>query len=209
MSGGTPQVSVVDDDPSVRKALDRLLRAAGLEVRAHASAREYLCQYDPAVPGCLVLDLSMPGLNGLELQKVLADTLSPPPIVFLTGSADVASTVQAMKRGAFEFLTKPVDETTLIHTVLAAIERGRADRQARAELEVDRERLSRLTPRELEVLRCVVAGMLNKQVAARIGTVEKTVKVHRAHIMEKLGMKSLADLVRLASRAGITPTGGR
>ena len=209
MNGASSQVSVVDDDPSVRRSLDRLLRAAGLSVRSHASAREYLEQHDPGAVGCLVLDLSMPGLSGLEFQQVLADAPDAPPIIFLTGCADVPSTVRAMKCGAFEFLVKPVDESILIGTVLAALERARAERLARAALEADRERLARLTPRELEVLGYVVAGMLNKQIAARIGTVEKTVKVHRAHIMEKLELRSLADLVRFASRAGVRPTGGR
>ena len=202
-------VFVVDDDPWVRKSLERLLRSAGLSVEVHASAQHYLDRYDPMTAGCLVLDISMPGLNGLELQQELGGPDAALPIVFLTGCADVPSTVQAMKRGAVEFLTKPVDEAILIDAVHAALAKDREDRRCRDALSADCARTESLTPRELEVLRCVIGGMLNKQIAARLGTVEKTIKVHRAHIMEKLRMKSLADLVRFTSRVGITPTGER
>lgn len=202
-------VYLVDDDPSVRNSLARLLRSAGLDVEAHASALHYLERYDPTTAGCLVLDISMPGMSGLELQQALGGPDAALPVVFLTGCADVPSTVQAMKRGAVDFLTKPVDEPILIDAVHAAIVKDRGDRRYRRELAADYARMESLTPRELEVLRCVVGGMLNKQTAARLGTVEKTIKVHRAHIMEKLRIKSLADLVRFSSRVGITSTGQR
>ena len=202
-------VFVVDDDPSVRSSIERLLRSAGLSVETHASALHYLERYDPTTAGCLVLDISMPGMSGLELQQALGGPGAALPIVFLSGCADIASTVQAMKRGAVEFLTKPVDEPILIDAVHAAIAKDRGDRRYRRELAADHALVESLTPRELEVLRCVVGGMLNKQTAARLGTVEKTIKVHRAHIMHKLRIKSLADLVRFTSRVGITSTGER
>lgn len=209
MTSLTPRVFVVDDEPSVRKSLERLLRASGLEVSTCASGQEYLDQYDPDVAGCLVLDLSMPGLGGLEVQQALAARGAAPPIIFLTGRGDVSSSVQAMKRGAVEFLSKPVDDVVLIDTVRKAIETDRVDRLARAGLAAIRARLATLTPRESEVLACIIAGLLNKQTADRLGTAEKTIKVHRAHIMEKMQVRSLAELVRLADAAGITPVGER
>jgi FixJ family two-component response regulator len=209
MTSPTQQVFLVDDDPSVRKALERLLRSVGMSIEAHSTAQQYLEHYDPTISGCLVLDIAMPGLSGLELQRLLGGHDDALPIIFLTGCADVPSTVQAMKAGAVDLLSKPVDETVLIEAVRAALERDRENRRSRAELAADLARIELLTPRELEVLRCVVAGMLNKQIAARLGTVEKTIKVHRAHIMEKLRLKSLADLVRLSTKVGIAPTGER
>jgi len=205
MSKLTPQVFVIDDEPSVRKSLERLLRAGGLAVACFESAHEYLAQYDPDLPGCLVLDLSMPGLTGLELQQALAARGSAPPIVFLTGRGDVPSSVQAMKRGAVDFLAKPVDEAVLVAAVHEAIEKDRVERLERAGVAAIRARLATLTPRETEVLPYIIAGLLNKQTADRLGAAEKTIKVHRAHIMEKMQVRSVAELVRLAAAAGITP----
>lgn len=206
MSGQTSTVFVVDDELSVRKATARLLQSAGLTASTFASAQEFLEVYDPDVAGCLVLDLSMPGLSGLELQKALLAWGDPPPIIFLTGHADVPDTVQAMKGGAVEFLTKPVEDERLIDAARFAIERDAAARAERAELAEIRARLATLTPRELQVLAYVVAGRLNKQTAAELGTVEKTIKVHRARIMEKLHVHSLPELVLLAARVGISLT---
>lgn len=197
-------VFVVDDELSVRKATARLLQSAGLTVLAFASGHEFLEAYDPDAAGCLILDLSMPGLSGLELQKTLLDGGEPPPIIFLTGHADVSDTVQAMKGGAAEFLTKPVEDEILIGAVRCALERDAIARAERADLAEIRGRLATLTPRELQVLGYVVAGRLNKQTAAELGTVEKTIKVHRARIVEKLQVHSLPELVRLAARVGIS-----
>jgi FixJ family two-component response regulator len=195
-------VFLVDDDPSVLRALSRLLRTAGYGARTFHSSREFLADHDPAVPGCLVLDLAMPGLNGLELQEALAASGSQRPIVFVSGHGDVSSSVQAMKAGAVDFLTKPVSEENLLAAVGRAIARDRRMRQAWAELQAIGARLATLTPREREVLEHVVAGRLNKQIAADLGTVEKTIKVHRSRMMEKMGVRSLADLVRIAERSG-------
>jgi FixJ family two-component response regulator len=201
MSNAMPTVVVVDDDPAVLKSLSRLLRAAGLNVATFGSPQEFLEQHDPRVPGCLVLDVAMPGLNGLELQEALATKGSAIPIVFLTGHGDVPTSVQAMKRGALDFLTKPVNDDHLLEAIRVAIEKDCSARQARAELDDLLERLATLTPREREVLTHVVSGQLNKQIANDLGTVEKTIKVHRARVMEKMKVASLADLVRLVERA--------
>jgi FixJ family two-component response regulator len=204
MTGTTPTIFVVDDDLSVRKAIERVLRSAGLTVSTYASAHDYLERYDPNAPGCLVLDLAMPGLSGLELQDALAARGGAPPIVFLTGNAKVPDSVQALKHGAVEFLTKPVDDRTLIDAVRNAVEKDRIDRSTRAEVAAIRQRLATLTPRESEVLSYVVSGKLNKVIAAELGTVEKTIKVHRARVMEKMQVRSLAELVQLAARIGIS-----
>jgi FixJ family two-component response regulator len=193
----------VDDDAAVLKSLTRLLRSARLKVLAFGSPQEFLERHDPHAPGCLVLDLAMPGWNGLELQAALAAKGSAIPIIFLTGHGDIPTSVQAMKRGALDFLTKPVNDADLLQAVQAAIEKDRTARRARAELEDIQARLDSLTPREREVLTHVVAGQLNKQTAADLGTVEKTIKVHRARVMEKMKVDSVAELVRLAERAGI------
>jgi FixJ family two-component response regulator len=200
----TPTVFLVDDDPSILRALTRLLRAGGHAVSAFRSPRDFLAQHDPAVPGCVVLDLAMPGLNGLELQTALAASGCQRPIIFVSGHGDVPSSVRAMKAGAVDFLTKPVSEENLLAAIRRAIDRDRLMRQARAELAAIGERLNTLTPREREVLQHVVSGQLNKQIAADLGTVEKTVKVHRSRVMEKMGVRSLADLVRMAERIGVT-----
>jgi len=202
----TATVFVVDDEPSVRKAIERLLRSAGLAVSTYASAHEYLERYDPNAPGCVVLDLAMPGLSGHDLQDALAARDGAPPIIFLTGHAGVPDSVRAMKRGAVEFLTKPVDDTTLIDAVMNAVEKDRIERSKRAESVEIRKRLASLTARESQVLHYVVAGKLNKQIAGELGTVEKTVKVHRARVMRKMQVRSLAELVQLAAQAGILST---
>jgi FixJ family two-component response regulator len=195
-----PTVFLVDDEPSVLRSLSRLLRAAGHQVRAFPSSQEFLADHDLAVPGCVVLDLAMPDLNGLELQNALAASGSQRPIVFISGHGDISSSVQAMKAGAVDFLTKPVDEDELLTAVRRAIEKDRQIREAWAELQAIGARLATLTPREREVFQHVVAGRLNKQIAADLGTVEKTIKVHRSRMMEKMGVRSLADLVRMAER---------
>jgi len=199
----SPTVFIVDDDPAVLKGLARLLRSARLNVAAFNSPQEFLEGHDPRVPGCLVLDIAMPGSNGLELQAALMAKGSALPIIFLTGHGDIPTSVQAMKRGALDFLTKPVNDGDLLKAVHAAIEKDCIERQARAELDDIQARLATLTPREREVLIHVVSGQLNKETAADLGTVEKTVKVHRARVMEKMKVLSLAELVRLAERVGL------
>ena len=199
----SPTVFVVDDYAPVRSAVSRLLRAAGFAVAAFASPEEFLAQYDPHTPGCLVLDLDMPAVNGLELQRILARKGSVLPIIFLTGHGDVPKSVQAMKRGAIDFLTKPVNDENLLAAVRAAIEKDRALRREQTELSEIRARLATLTPREREVLH-VVTGKLNKQIAADLGTVQQTVKVHRARVMQKMRVQSVAELVRLTERCGIS-----
>jgi len=203
MNDPAPTVYLVDDDVSVLRGLGRLLAAAGMKVAAFDSPREFLGRLDPAAAGCLVLDVAMPGLNGLELQQALATKGSVLPIVFLTGRGDIPISVEAMKRGAADFLTKPVDDEELLAAIRNAFERNRASRRAREERAQIEERLARLTAREREVLERVVTGRLNKQIAAELGTVEKTIKVHRAHVMQKMGVRTLAELVRLSGRAGI------
>jgi len=198
-----PTVFVVDDYAPGRRSISRLLRAAGFAVTAFASAEEFLAQYDSETPGCLVLDLAMPAVSGLELQGMLADKGSLLPIIFLTAHGDIPKSVQAMKRGASDFLTKPVNDEDLLAAVRAAIEKHRALRRDQAELSEIRARLATLTPREREVLEYVVAGKLNKQIAGDLGTVEQTVKIHRAHVMQKMRVQSVAELVRLTERCGI------
>ena len=199
----SPTVFVVDDYAPGRKSISRLLRAAGFVVAAFASAREFLAQYDLAACGCLVLDLAMPDVGGLELQSILADKGSFLPIIFLTAHGDVSTSVQAMKHGAVDFLIKPVNDEDLLAAVRVAIEKDRVLRRKQTELFEIRERLATLTPREREVLEYVVAGRLNKQIASDLGTVEQTVKIHRAHVMQKMKVHSVAELVRLTQRCGI------
>jgi len=201
----SPTVFVVDDYAPVRSAVSRLLRAAAFAVAAFASPEEFLAQYDPHTPGCLVLDLDMPAVNGLELQRILARKGSVLPIIFLTGHGDIPKSVQAMKRGAIDFLTKPVNDEKLLAAVRAAIEKDRALRREQTDLSEIRARLATLTPREREVLEHVVTGKLNKQIAGDLGTVEQTVKVHRARVMQKMRVQSVAELVRLTERCGISP----
>jgi len=198
-----PAVFLVDDDASVLKGLRRLLASAGLKVVAFESPQDFLAGLDREASGCVVLDHSMPGLTGLELQQALAARGSALPVIFLTGKGDIPTSVRAMKGGAADFLTKPVDGEVLLAAVRGALERDRSQRREREERAGIERRVATLTAREREVLRHVVAGLLNKQIAARLGTVEKTVKVHRARVMEKMQARSLAELVRLAGKAGL------
>ena len=198
-----PTVFVVDDYAPGRRSISRLLRAAGFAVTAFASAKEFMAQYDAEAPGCLVLDLAMPAVSGLELQGLLADRGSLLPIIFLTGTSDIPKSVQAMKHGASDFLTKPVNDEDLLAAVRVAIEKNRALRRDEEELSEIRAHLATLTPREREVLEYVVAGKLNKQIAGELGTVEQTVKIHRAHVMQKMRVQSVAELVRMTERCGI------
>ena len=205
MQKAAPNVYVVDDDVEVLKGLERLLAASGFSVVVFESAAAFLGQVDHSAQGCVVVDLSMPGLNGLELQQALAAGSNELPVIFLTGQGDIASTVQAMKGGAVDFLTKPVDAHELLPAIDRAFEKDRMRRDAlEAQAQVD-SRFAALTPREREVLSLIVAGRLNKQAAADLGTVEKTIKFHRANIMKKVGVRSVAELVRLADRAGFKP----
>jgi FixJ family two-component response regulator len=203
MNEAVPTVLVIDDDPSVLKSLARLLCSIELNVATFATPEEFLNQFEPGIHGCLVIDFAMPNLNGLELQQELAARGNELPVIFLTGRGDIPMSVQAMKQGAVDFLTKPVHDHDLIEAIHAAIEKDRMNRRAHDELNEIRKKLATLTPREREVLNHVVSGKLNKQIAADLGTVEKTIKVHRGHLMTKLKVRSLADLVRLAERAGI------
>jgi RNA polymerase sigma factor (sigma-70 family) len=199
----SPTVFVVDDYAPVRSAVSRLLRAAGFAVAAFASPEKFLAQYDPHTPGCLVLDLDMPAVHGLELQRILATKGSVLPIIFLTGHGDIPKSVQAMKRGASDFLTKPVNDKDLLAAVRVAIERDALARREQAKLSEICARLDTLTPREREVLEHVVAGKLNKQIAHDLGVTEGTIKMHRARVMAKMKVQAVADLVRLAERCGI------
>src|SRR5947207_1237036 len=203
MTALSPTVFVVDDYAPVRKSIARLLHAAGFAVAVFGSAEEFLARYDPQIVGCLVLDLAMPTLNGLELQHILAKAGSLLPIIFLTGTAGIPESVQAMKHGASDFLTKPVNDEDLLAAVRVAIQKDRDRRREQTELSEIRTRLATLTPREREVLEYVVAGKLNKQIAGDLGTVEQTVKVHRARVMQKMRVQSVAELVRLTERCRI------
>jgi FixJ family two-component response regulator len=196
-------VFVVDDDPAVLRALSRLLRSHHLQVQTFQSAKSFLEQHDDSVPGCLILDIAMPDVSGLELQKILKSTNSHRPIVFLTGHSDVPNAIRAMRDGAINFLIKPVNSRTLLDAVNEALEKDRLDRSIRAEVMSVQNRLATLTPREREVMGYVVTGLLNKQIAVELGTVEKTIKVHRSRVMHKMGVRSLAELVRVAGRLGI------
>jgi FixJ family two-component response regulator len=199
----SPTVFVVDDDAAVRKAVSRLLRSAGIAVAVFASPREFLAQYDPHTPGCLVLDIAMPGFNGLQLQTALGKKGSILPIIFLTGHGDVSKSVQAMKGGAIDFLTKPVNAKNLLPAIHAAIERDAVGRREGAKLSEIRARLATLTPRELEVLEHVVIGKLNKQIASDLGITQSTIKMHRARVMTKMKVQAVAELVRLTECCGI------
>src|SRR5438876_11827969 len=199
----SPTVFVIDDDAAVRKAVSRLLRSAGIAVAVFASPREFLTQYDPDMPGCLVLELAMPDINGLQLQTTLGMKGCTLPIIFLTGHGDVSKSVQAMKHGAFDFFSKPVKEKDLLPAVRAAIERDAVARREQAKLSEICERLDTLTPREREVLEHVVAGKLNKQIASDLGITEATVKIHRARVMTNMKVQGVADLVRLTEVCGI------
>lgn len=201
----SPAVHVVDDDASFRKSLLRLLKAHGLAAQAYDSAPDFLKSGLAAHAGCIVLDVRMPGLSGLDLQAELARAECAMPVIFLTGHGDIPMSVQAMKKGAVDFLTKPVDEDNLLMAVRNALSRNAKHLRERAEIEAVRGRVGTLTERELEVMRHVIAGQLNKQIGERLGVVEKTIKVHRARVMEKMGVSSVAELVRLCTLAGIAP----
>ena len=196
-------VFVVDDDASVREALQRLVRSAGLRVEAFASAEEFLKRARPDEPSCLVLDVRLPDLSGLDLQRRMVDTNNEMPIVFITGHGDIPTTVRAMKAGAVEFLTKPLVEGDLLESIRAAIARDRALRDHHAETAELRARHASLTPREEEVMAWVVSGLLNKQIAGELGISEETVKVHRGHVMRKMEADSVAGLVRMSEKLGI------
>jgi len=203
MTAAVPIVYVVDDDPDVLKAMERLLESAGHKVAVFSSPQLFLERHDRSAAGCLVLDLQMPGLSGLDLQRTLEQQASHLPIVFLTGRGDIAASVQAMKHGACDFLTKPVDDDLLLATIRDALAKEDALRPARIERDRIQKNLATLTERERQVLELIVAGKLNKQIAGELGTVEKTVKYHRGNLMRKMGVRVVADLVKLAERAGV------
>ena len=204
MSARAPAlVSVVDDDPSVRRSLARLVKSAGYRVEAYASAHEFLSRPPEEGPACLLLDVRMPGLTGLDLQETLAIAAHSTSIVFITGYRDVRASVKAMKAGAVDFLTKPVDDQELLGAIERAVARASAARQEEDRVTEIRERIKTLTPREAEVFALVVTGMLNKQIAFDLGVSEKMVKVHRGRVMEKMRAGSLAELVRLADEGGV------
>jgi FixJ family two-component response regulator len=203
MTGTTPTVFIVDDDPSVRKSLTRVVAAAGYRVHVFASAQDFLAREPATGPCCLVLDVRMPGLTGLDLQKALADARHRTAIVFITGHGDVVTGVEAMKAGAVDFLTKPFAGKDLLDAIQRGLARDTRDLSTEARVAEIRERMTLLTPRETEVFALVVTGMLNKQIASELGIGEKTVKVHRARVMEKMRAGSVAELVRLADGVGV------
>jgi FixJ family two-component response regulator len=197
-----PVVFIVDDDPSVLKALTRLLSGEGFHTRPFANPAQFLRDHDSRVPGCIILDFAMPGFNGLQLQKHLGRIAERQPIIFVSGQSDIPISVSAMKGGASDFLTKPVDAALLIPAVRFALRRSEAARERHREGELLEQRHALLTPRERSVFELVVNGRLNKKIADDLGIAEKTVKVHRGHMMEKMQAQSLAELVRMAERIG-------
>jgi len=199
-----PTVFVVDDDPSVRTAVQRLLASVGLPCETFANAADFLNRSTNGVSGCLVLDVRMPGASGLDLQRMLNQTEMNLPVIFVTAHADVPLTVRAMKGGALEVLTKPFDDQALLDAVYHALEQERVRSQDRQELHRLRDRFETLTAREREVMVLVASGLLNKQIAAELGTAEKTIKVHRAQVMHKMEAESLAELVRMTDRLGLS-----
>jgi FixJ family two-component response regulator len=205
MTAGAPHtVYIVDDDASVRKSLDRLVRSAGFAARAFPSAKEFLKSPLPAGPSCLVLDIRMPGMDGLELQETINSVEARSlPVIFITGYGDVPTGVKAMKAGAIDFLTKPFNDSELLKAITIAVQKDEKAREKRVRTTEINERFAGCTPREREVMRWVVTGMLNKQVAGRLGITEKTVKVHRSRVMRKMKAASLAELVRMAQEYGM------
>jgi FixJ family two-component response regulator len=200
MSNADATVFIVDDDAGVLKALTRLVNANGYRTQSFTSPQEFLAHHDGALP---VFDVGMPGLDGLALQEALGAPDAQRPVIFIAGKGDVPTSVRAMKAGAIDFLTKPVSDKDLMAAIARAVDRDGDTRQRRAELASIEARLAMLTPREREVLGYVVAGRLNKQIAGELGTVEKTIKVHRGRMMEKMGVRTVADLVRMAQKAGV------
>ena len=203
MTEPTSIVFVVDDDPSVRRAIKRLVESVGLHVELFGSATEFINSSRPDVASCLVLDIRLPGISGLDFQRELVQAKNEIPMIFITAHGDIPMTVRAMKAGAVEFLTKPFRDQDLLDAIQVGLERDRVRRQRQAETAMLRERLESLTPREREILPLVVSGRLNKQVGAEIGATEATVKVHRSQLMRKMGASSLADLVRMSEKIGI------
>ena len=201
----TSIVFIVDDDISVRESLETLIGFAGWQVETFVSAEEFLARPRTVVPSCLVLDVSLPDINGLELQKLIAPDRIDMPIIFITGHGDIPMTVQAMKAGAVEFLTKPIDDDALLSAIRHAIERSSAALGDEGEMQALRERYTSLTPREQEVMKLIVTGLLNKQVGLKLDISEITVKAHRGKVMQKMKADSLADLVKIAVRLGLTP----
>jgi FixJ family two-component response regulator len=196
-------IFLVDDDTAVLVALSRLLSTAGFPVRSYSSPRDFLDDQGPDIPGVALIDVAMPGLDGLALQDRLADRGIERPIVFITGEGDIPTSVRAMKAGAVDFLTKPIDRDALLAAIGRAATQDRESRARRADIASVQSKLALLTPREREVLTHVIAGRLNKQIAYDLGTVEKTIKVHRARMMQKLGVRNVADLMRMVAQVGI------
>ena len=200
-------VFIIDDDPLYRRSSERLVRSVGFDVQSFETARDFMSSRRQNVPSCLILDVRLPGLSGLDLQRVLTEAGVHIPIIFVTGHGDIPMSVQAMKAGAVEFLTKPFRDQALLDAIRQAIGRDRAARRQHARNADLRRRYESLKPREREVFKCVVSGMLNKQIADEIGATERTVKFHRGHIMQKMQVKSLAELVRMAEALGIANQG--
>jgi FixJ family two-component response regulator len=203
MSEAAPVVFVVDDDPSVRRAIKRLVESVGLRAELFGSAQEFLRSERPDAASCLVLDIRLPGISGLDFQRELAKAAIHIPIVFITAHGDIPMTVRAMKAGAVEFLTKPFRDQDLLDAIQQGLERDRTRRAQEAEIATLRERFEALTPREREVLPWVVSGLPNKQIADAVGASEATIKVHRSQLMRKMGAASLADLVRMTEKMGL------
>jgi FixJ family two-component response regulator len=206
MTASTATIFIVDDEEGIRRSLQRLLMAHDYQVRAFESGHHFLLEHDSTVSGCVLLDLALPGMTGLQVQDALRDAGIDRPIIFITGQGDVPSSVRALKRGAVDFISKPVAEAELFEAINVALERDSALREQRNTITEVQQRVASLTRRETEVLVRVVRGRLNKQIAGELGTQERTIKVHRARVMRKMGVRTLADLVHLASRIGIGTT---
>ena len=202
-----PTVFIIDDDPSARRGLSRLVRATGMNVESFASAKEFLESEIYDGPGCIILDVRMPEMTGPELQTELGKAEYSMPIIFLSAHADVETTAEAMKKGAVDFLTKPVDRDDLLGAIHTSLAKDAENRAQAEDLSTIQEQIDTLTPREHEVMTYVIAGMLNKQIAVRLGISEETVKIHRGRVMQKLEIESVVELVRLCEKAGIEPSG--